>query len=126
MRSGIGTQMIVWGGRNGDGYLKTGGRYSPANSSWQPTSLTYSPIARMGHTAIWTGTQMIVWGGWAWSYSNTGGRYDPATDQWKYVSTTGAPSQRYAHTAVWTSNHMIVWGGTDSESYLMTGGRYWP
>src|SRR5207245_6667592 len=36
------------------------------------TSITNAPSARGGHTAIWTGSEMIVWGG---SDLNTGGRY---------------------------------------------------
>jgi len=53
--------MIVWGGSVG--YLvNTGGRYDPANNSWTATATSGAPTARVYHTAVWTGTEMIVWG----------------------------------------------------------------
>ena len=60
------------------------------------------PDARGGHTAVWTGTEMIVWGGSTNMALNTGGRYNPSTDSWISTSTTNAPTARTAHTAVWT------------------------
>ena len=60
-----GTEMIVWGGGTlGSGVgVATGGRYVPSTDIWTPTSTTGAPGARYGHTAIWTGSEMIVWGG---------------------------------------------------------------
>ena len=56
--------MIVWGGgADGPTYLNTGARYSPSTDSWTATSTTNAPDARTGHTAVWTGSEMIVWGG---------------------------------------------------------------
>src|SRR4029077_13786328 len=107
---------IVWGGYNNViGYLNTGGRYDPSTDSWTATSTTNAPDARNGHTAVWTGNEMIVWGGFfndgSNHYLNTGGRYNPSTDSWTATSTTGAPAGRSLHTAVWTGSEMIVWGG---------------
>ena len=45
------------------GYLNTGGRYNPSTDSWTATSTTNAPAARVDHTAVWTGSEMIVWGG---------------------------------------------------------------
>ena len=93
------------------------------------------PNARLRHTAVWTGSEMIVWGGCpdsgdgfiGFNTVNTGGRYDPATDSWTPTSTTNAPTGRIYHTAVWTGSEMIVWGGTgNSFSPVNTGGRYDP
>jgi N-acetylneuraminic acid mutarotase len=125
-----GTEMIVWGGVFFDGssyhYLNTGGRYNPSTDSWTATSTTGVPDPRDGHTAVWTGTEMIVWGGYDGSNSlNTGGRYNPSGDSWTATSTTNAPDGRDSHTSVWTGGEMIVWGGFNS-SYLNTGGRYNP
>ena len=93
----------------------TGGRYNPSTDSWIATSTTNAPIGRYGHTAVWTGTEMIVWGGYSpANYLNTGGRYNPTTDSWTATSTTSAPSTRWGHTAVWTGSEMIVWGGETS------------
>ncbi len=87
---------------------------------WGATSMVGAPTARSGHTAIWTGTEMIVWGGNPSTLA--GGRYDPATDTWKAMNVEGAPAPRSGHLAVWTGRQMIVWGGTGG----LTGGRYDP
>jgi N-acetylneuraminic acid mutarotase len=121
--------MIVWGGRSTDGYLNTGGKYNPAADTWTATSTTDSAEARVYHTAIWTGTEMIVWGGYryyddgSYKYFDTGGVYNPVSDSWTATSTTNAPGARYVHTAVWIGTEMIIWGG---YSFTNTGGRYYP
>jgi N-acetylneuraminic acid mutarotase len=98
-----------------------------SDDTWIATSLTNVPAARDGHTAVWTGTEMIVWGGYNGSNLNTGGRYNPSTDSWTATSTANAPSPRYDHTAVWTGSEMIVWGGVvNPGGELNTGGRYNP
>src|SRR5207245_1695738 len=73
-----------------------------SDDMWTPTSTTNAPRARAGHTAVWTGSEMIVWGGGASgpTYLNTGGRYTPSTDSWTATSTTNAPDARAGHTAV--------------------------
>ncbi len=80
------------------------------DDTWTATSTTNAPTARVGHTAVWTGTEMIVWGGGASgpTYLNTGGRYNPTTDSWTATSATNAPNARASHTAVWTGTEMSV------------------
>ncbi len=118
-----GTEMIVWGGLYNDyvvAYpLDTGARYDPATDTWTATSLDGAPAARFGHTAVWTGTEMIIWGGNG--SGNSGARYDPSTDSWTPVSQINAPFPRSFHAAVWTGTEMIVWGGAALEA-----GRYNP
>ena len=60
-----GSGMIVWGGYVGAvaNTTSTGGRYDPFGNSWTAITLTGVPAARRGHTAVWTGSEMIVWGG---------------------------------------------------------------
>jgi N-acetylneuraminic acid mutarotase len=95
------------------------------NDSWTPISTANAPDGRLGHTAVWTGSEMIVWGGYGYLY--TGGRYNPSTDSWTATSTTSVPEGRYGHTAVWTGSEMIVWGGQDgSGNFFDTGGKYNP
>ncbi len=78
-----GSEMIVWSGMNGGNgkFTNTGGRYEPETDQWLPLPLENAPDARIGHTAVWTGTEMIVWGGMGnlsvYSASETGGRYNP-------------------------------------------------
>ena len=94
-----GSEMIVWGGVCGAAALSTGGRYDPVTDTWAASSLTTGsganvPQASGGHTAVWTGSEMIVWGGFDTAgpvILNTGGRYNPVTDTWAASSlTTGS------------------------------------
>jgi Kelch motif len=53
------------------------------DDTWTPTTLINAPNVRSGHTAVWTGSEIIVWGGWDGTASfDTGGRYNPGTDSW--------------------------------------------
>jgi len=127
-----GTQMIVWGGQNGNDValggtiFGDGAIYTPATNTWTslPASAPNAPSARFNHTAIWTGSRMIIWGGLGLGPAltssspvtvNTGASYDPATDTWTALSAVGAPAARYAHTATWTGAEMIVWGGSTTH-----------
>jgi N-acetylneuraminic acid mutarotase len=123
-----GEEVIVWGGARGLNhvrYLNTGGRYDPDANTWRPTSTVDTPEERSGHTAVWTGEEMIVWGGArdTTGEPGTGGRYDPATDTWRTVALDGAPIARNRPYSAWTGTEMIVWGGIP---FLNTGGRYDP
>jgi N-acetylneuraminic acid mutarotase len=122
-----GREMIIWGGREPTttSSFNTGGRYNPTTNSWSVTSLSNAPTGRIGHTAIWTGTEMIIWGGdqrMSLGFTNTGGRYRPDTDSWIPTALSNAPSARGNHVAVWTGSQMIVWSTADNKS----GGRYNP
>src|SRR5436309_1402360 len=60
------------------------------DDTWTAISTTNVPSTRDGHTAVWTGTEMIVWGGIIdpINYTNTGGKYNPSTDSWTATNTT--------------------------------------
>ena len=95
------------------------------DDTWDNGSLD-TPEPRYGHSAVWTGSEMVVWGGAVMPGGpvvNSGGRYDPATDSWTSTSVVGAPSPRSGHAAVWTGSLMVVWGGGGG---LATGARYDP
>ena len=97
------------------------------DDTWTATAAP--PDAREGHTAVWTGSEMIVWGGQDGSsvFFNSGGRYNPSTDSWTATSANNAPDARTSHSAIWTGTEMIVWGGVDENFVeLNTGGRYNP
>ncbi|HXF10353.1 MAG TPA: hypothetical protein VN625_06175, partial [Desulfuromonadaceae bacterium] len=118
-----GAEMIVWGGTATDnegftGDVNTGGRYNPATDSWLPTSTTNGiPPAGSGHTAVWSGTDMLVWGG---SLGIQGWRYNPVTDVWTAMNTNNAPPARSGHIAYYVSsnNTMIVWFGSYFDTNL--------
>ncbi len=94
--------------------------------TWAPTRFGV-PDSRAGHTAVWTGVEMIVWGGYQSPLTQVriGGRYDPATDTWAPIS-MGPNLPGGNHTAVWTGTEMIVWGGSNATQYFNAGGRYDP
>ena len=127
-----GTEMIVWGGKNGPGFTdRTGGRYNPATGVWTRTSVVGAPLGRSNHTAIWTGTEMIIWGGGVLnSEFDSGGRYNPLTDSWTAMTTSNAPTARAVHSSIWTGTEMIIWGGADNKAtnrtFFNSGGRYQP
>jgi N-acetylneuraminic acid mutarotase len=125
-----GSRMIVWGGQiDADvAAVRDGALYDPSTDTWSPTSMAGAPLGRTGHTAVWTGKEMIVWGG---SREDVGARYDPVEDQWSSLSSFKAPTSRRNHSAVWTGDSMIVWGGEEIVELYRTpvqasGGRYFP
>jgi N-acetylneuraminic acid mutarotase len=127
--------MIVWGGNgtygNQVGPFKDGVRYNPATAAWTATTTFGAPSPRLGHTAVWTGTEMIIWGGSGVIYLAhlaDGGRYDPTTDSWRPLNNIDAPSPRDTHTAIWTGSEMIIWGGSGGSPYYYfnDGARYDP
>ena len=121
-----GDRMIAWGGTNGGGvccYFDTGFIYRPTTDTWRQTPALGVPEKRAGHTAVWTGSEMIVWGGRrGGTLFNSGGRYDPVADTWTPTGLSGGlPSARIEHRAVWTGTRMMVWGGQ-----VDSGGLYDP
>jgi N-acetylneuraminic acid mutarotase len=128
-----GMEMIIWGGQApGAGYvwLNDGARYNPATDTWKALSVSDAPEARSGHSAVWTGAQMLVWGGrnggFFPDYPQAGGIYDPDTDSWRAMTADNAPSGRAGQTAVWTGTQLLVWGGTSDTFFSGSGGRYDP
>ena len=100
------------------------------DDTWTAMTTINAPAARYGHTAVWTGSEMIVWGGGGGAGGgdfNTGGRYNPTTGSWTATSTVNAPVARGLHTAIWTGTEMIVWGGyAGNGGELNSGARYNP
>lgn len=127
-----GGEFLVWGGqevsqRTGSGFsVVFADEATPKTWNWMEA--TDSPGARTGHTAVWTGTEMIVWGGQAdTGILGDGGRYDPETHLWTPIpADDNSPTARYGHTAVWTGSEMLILGGHDGSSELDDGHAYDP
>lgn len=70
---------------------------------------------RTGHTALWTGAEVVVWGGAdsASSLRGDGYRYIPTRARWREVRDVGTSGARRGHSAVWSSSEMLVFGGID-------------
>lgn len=123
------SKMIVWGGKDGTDYFKTGGAYDPVTDFWESIDAITAPGKRANHTAVWTGSKMIVWGGYSGSvWENTGSIYDYTPNSWSSTKGSGAPSGREGHTAVWAGeiepSKMIIWGGKDGSTYFNDGKMY--
>ncbi|HMJ92156.1 MAG TPA: kelch repeat-containing protein, partial [Candidatus Acidoferrum sp.] len=133
-----GREMIVWGGHDFTNifypqFLGNGGRYNPSNNTWTTLSNTPGVSARAGHTAVWTGNEMLLWGGYTFSGGlfgtftrfSTGYRYNPALSNWTNIAAAGIAG-RQSHTAVWNGTEMLVWGGQTATGATNTGARYRP
>ncbi|MFO0629834.1 MAG: hypothetical protein U0325_29970 [Polyangiales bacterium] len=70
---------------------------------------------RAGHSALWTGAEVIVWAGAdeSGAVRADGYRYVPSRARWRAVRDAGAANARRAHSAVWSSSEMLVFGGQD-------------
>ncbi len=122
-----GTEMVVWGGVNADGFLADGAAYDPARDRWRP--LAGSPLTpRNRPMSAWTGRELLVWGGNDLDHGFAdGAAYDPAADRWRPF----APSPLAARTggvAAWTGRELVVWGGVDlgAGAELRDGAAYDP
>jgi hypothetical protein len=148
-----GTDMIIWGGNVNvtkvvqciypnpfsPGYdtnyyyydsvyhLGSGVKYNPSTGTY--TLIANSPLSpRKGHSAVWTGTEMIIFGGdsigakricanpnintYFGSSLNSGAKYNPSTDTWTNLPITAGLLSRSFHQALWTGTKMIVMGKT--------------
>jgi N-acetylneuraminic acid mutarotase len=96
--------------------------------AWITAATANTPSARFGHTAIWSGQELIVWGGdlGQGGPASSGASYQPGSDQWHLLSPLNAPSARSRHTAVWTGTEMVIWGGAGAAGYPAAGGRFDP
>jgi len=126
-----GSELIVWGGvRYSPDQItfNTGGRYDPIRDQWILLPTNGAPVARTGHTAVWTGSEMIVWGGHEdIQFMNSGARFNIARNTWTPTTLIRAPQRRMGHCAVWTGSEMIIWGGQTSLHDLAGhGARYDP
>jgi hypothetical protein len=102
------------------------------SGTWAPIADAGAPSDRSGHSAVWTGSEMIVWGGRTEAGAVAdGASFSPTAGTWTAVGTAGAPpAARTDHAAVWTGSvaggRMIVWGGFDEAGPASGGALYDP
>lgn len=124
-----GDRVIIWGGTGAGGVLNDGGELlfsSGAPSQWVATTLTGAPPARSGHTAVWTGQQMIIWGGNSGGALGDGAAFNPAANSWITLSASNAPSARFNHSAVWSGTEMLILDGSTGSGEVASGSAYNP
>jgi len=126
-------KVILWGGVGVNGALGSGAVLSlnngtPDSSAYVSTSMTGSPFARRGHTALSTGDKMLIWGGGksqSQLYSD-GFIYNPVDDTWASISNVNAPSARENHSSVWTGKEMLIIAGRGVSGVLSDSYAYNP
>jgi hypothetical protein len=116
-----GTEVLVVGGfgpsSNVRPYVRLytdGVAYSPATNRWRHLP-TMGDSGRTGHTATWTGRQLLVWGGQtlradSWTTPGHGVVFDPSSNRWSALPKSVLRG-RSGHVAVWTGTQMLIWGG---------------
>lgn len=123
-------RFIVWGGNGEGGELGSGAQLlflSGVPTLWSALSPINAPSPRSGHSALWTGDQMLVWGGRTDGIvQGNGAAFRPAFNAWIPFSPTNAPSARADHAAVWTGLEMLIVDGADASGDLSTGAAYDP
>jgi formylglycine-generating enzyme required for sulfatase activity len=86
-----GSEVIIWGGYDGQFALNDGARYLPESDTW--IRMSESPLStRYNAASVWTGEEMFVFGGLnsAGTCTNTYATYNPKTDQWSSSRANGA------------------------------------
>ena len=107
------------------GYVRIG--QTGIGELWLAQGNSSTLNSRYGHSAVWTGTEMIIWGGQSGStHYGDGARFNLASNTWTAISTNGAPSPRRSHVAFWTGSEMIIWGGNTGPTVTNNGARYNP
>jgi hypothetical protein len=115
---------------------------SDLNPGW--TALGPGPVVpgREGHSATWTGTELILWGGTTdrgHTYLVEGHALDLETGAWRTLTppvdrTPSDPlvqTPRTGHVAAWTGTELLLWGGRTSSpdepfAYAVDGAAYDP
>ena len=123
-----GGRVFVWGGATQTTELDTGAIYDPATDAWTAVPAgANTPSARVGATAVWTGSQVVVWGGGdlaeTTDYAN-GGRFDPAAGTWQTIATGGGPGPRRSAFGVWTGSSVLVYGGAKRGGGAPSNGAF--
>ncbi|MGP3963824.1 Kelch repeat-containing protein [Nonomuraea sp. 3N208] len=101
-----------------------------------PRVIAPAPIkGRVGHRALWTGTEMLVWAGLTREDQaiqvravTDGAAYDPASDSWRRIADMPL-SGREGMAAAWTGQSVLCWGGRaigEREQLFGDGAAYDP
>ncbi len=113
-----GTEMIVWGGAQGDRlpHLIDGAAFDPATNTWRllaPIPLESSKVTR----AVWADQQMIVV-----SREATLG-YDPTDDSWSVIG-DGLYPPEVPGFLVWTGKHVAAWTSSGIHTFDPSTGKW--
>lgn len=90
-------------------------RIQPGSDVFSSTLVRGTSSVRLGHSALWTGAEVVVWGGAddLGAVRADGYRYVPSRGRWRAIRDAGVGNARRGHSAVWSSSEMLVFGGVD-------------
>lgn len=139
-----GREVLVWGGvesseevSSWDGVTPANGAaYNPATDRWR--LIPEAPIAgRLDPVSVWTGSELLVWGGWAFDGTGAGGgswradgaAYDPAGDIWRPLPAApvaGPGTAGGSGTVVggWVAGRFVVLTDGDAAAYDPAADRW--
>lgn len=137
-----GDELVLWGATDAD-FLGDPAEAGPRGVAYDPEADTWGTlpdaplVPRFGHTATWTGGEVVVWGGMDAAPERRGtpladgAAYDPATDTWRRIPDPPL-TPRQGHAATWLpeAGRLVVWGGTARRegewTPLLDGAAYDP
>ena len=131
----IENNLFIWGGRGNNNTFSDGYKLVIDESSidfnknnptvigeWIKLNSAGSPMARVGHTVNWNGTEMIIFGGETnQGITSTGYAYDVFKDSWRSLTTKGGVIPRTNHTSAWTGTHLFIFGGLSNQTLTGAG-----
>lgn len=125
--------VIMYGGRNEDGFFDETWTYDIAANTWSLVQTAGdAPTERYGHSMVYepASGKAIVTGGWdSIVYLSSTWAYDPKTKSWTSLDTSGAvPSPRAGHTVIHDpgSGSLVLFGGTDGSGFFSDTRTYDP
>ncbi|MGH9803126.1 MAG: kelch repeat-containing protein, partial [Blastocatellia bacterium] len=100
-------KVLIVGGRDASGALKSSEVYDPANDTWTPTADLN--VARGDHTAtlLRNGKVLVVGGSNSGGTLDTAEVYDPATSSWSQTA-NDMPNKRADHTATLLADGKVL------------------
>lgn len=112
-------RMVIWGGRDPNGYSDEGSVYIPTSRIWVQLQNVPSAIrGRIEHSMVWARerSSIIVWGGRENSiYYSNGFQCHLVTYQCSELPSINAPTARVRHAAAWNGSGLIISGGRNAS-----------
>lgn len=117
--------VILFGGRNEEGFFDETWTYEIAANTWSPVETAGDPPTdRYGHSMVFepAGGKAIITGGWdGMMYLSSTWAYDPHAQAWTSLDTYGdVPPPRAGHSVVYDSDTgaLVLFGGMVGDRFL--------
>ena len=125
--------VILYGGRDEDGFLSDTWSYNVASNTWALIETAGgTPTERYGHAMVYDAAdnKVLALGGWDGNmYLISTWVYDPGAKTWTSLDTLGdLPPPRAGHSVVYDSSiaKLVLFGGTNGEGFFSDARTYDP